>query len=428
MRRFVWTVCASVLLCSPVFADEIPHSHTMPDGTVMQMPMDDDPATMAMDHGMAGVYGDYAMARDASGTSWQPDDSTHAGAHIMRGDWMLMGHGVLTAAYTSQGGARGDDKGFIAGMLMGMARRDLGNGDVFQVRAMVSPDPFMGKSGYPLLLQAGETADGVDHLVDRQHPHDLMMELSGTYSHALSDQDRVFVYAGWPGEPAFGPPVFMHRASGMMNPEAPISHHWLDSSHVSFGVLTLGWVRGDWKLDASRFNGREPDEDRFDIESHALDSTAARLSWNPNAHWALQASWADVKSPEALEPEVDITKWSASALYSNGPWDLTLALARKDRSDDVVQDAVLAEAAFTPAAGWSLFTRAEMIENDELDHGVMHTVSKLSAGVERTWTLRPHLAVSLGGVYSYALVPDALEPSYGGDPDGVVVFSRLLLQ
>jgi hypothetical protein len=427
MRAWLAITMVAQILATGAFAQDH-HSHTMPDGTVMDMPMDDDPAAMAMDHGMTGVYGDYGMARDASGTSWQPDDAAHAGVHVMHGDWMLMGHGMLTAAYTSQSGPRGDDKGFIAGMLMGMARRDVDNGDVFQLWAMVSPDPFMGPSGYPLLLQAGETADGVNHLTDRQHPHDLVMELSGTYSHVLSNQDRVFVYAGWPGEPAFGPPVFMHRASGMMNPEAPISHHWLDSSHVSFGVLTLGWVRGGWKLDASRFNGREPDEDRFDIESHALNSTAARLSWNPSEHWSLQASWADVKSPEALEPEVDVTKWSASALYSRGPWDLTLALARKDRSDGVVQDAALVEAAFEPAPGWSVFSRAEAVENDELDHGVLHTVSKLSIGAERAWIVRPHLSVSLGGVYSHAMVPDTLEVSYDGDPDGVVVFSRLLVQ
>src|SRR5262249_48321365 len=155
--------------------------------------------------------------------------------------------------------------------------------------------------GYPLLLASGETADGVTPLIDRQHPHDLFMELSAAYSHRLTDRTALFVYAGLPGEPAFGPPAFMHRLSIMDSPEAPISHHWLDSTHITFGVVTAGIVLDRVKLEVSRFHGREPDQHRYDIETGALDSTALRVSWNPTAHWSLQASWADVTSPEQLE-------------------------------------------------------------------------------------------------------------------------------
>ena len=124
-------------------------------------------------------------------------------------------------------------------MLMGMARRPLGNGTL-QFKAMVSPDPLMGKRGYPLLLASGETANGVDRLIDRQHPHDFFMELSASVSQNIGPKSSVFLYAGLPGEPAFGPPAFMHREAIMDSPEAPISHHWLDSTHISFGVVTGG--------------------------------------------------------------------------------------------------------------------------------------------------------------------------------------------
>ena len=184
----------------------------------------------------------------------------------MRGDWMLMGHTQLNAIYDRQQGPRGDELGFVAGMVMGSARRDAPNGDALTLRAMLSPDPFMGKRGYPLLLASGETADGVTHLVDRQHPHDLFVELSASYSIALGQDETVFFYVGLPGEPAFGPPAFMHRLSAMDSPEAPISHHWLDSTHITFGVLTAGWVKDTWKVEVSRYQGREPNEDRFDIE------------------------------------------------------------------------------------------------------------------------------------------------------------------
>ena len=84
----------------------------------------------------------------------------------------------------------------------------------------------------------------------------------------------------------------MHRFSGMDDPAAPITHHWLDSTHISFGV-----VIGDVKLEASQFRGREPDQHRWNIEAGSPDSTAARISWNPTRNWSLQASWAHLISP-----------------------------------------------------------------------------------------------------------------------------------
>src|SRR5205807_2759984 len=141
--------------------------------------------------------------------------------------------------------------------------------------------------------------------VDRQHPHDLFMELSASYSHKLSDKDSIFFYAGLPGEPAFGPPAFMHRLSIMDSPEAPISHHWLDSTHIVFGVLTTGFVHDDWKLEVSQFTGREPDQNRYDFDPIRLDSTAARASWNPDPRWSVQVSWGHLNSPEQLTPQID---------------------------------------------------------------------------------------------------------------------------
>ena len=277
-----------------------------------------DMANMPGMAGMAsiGVFGAYPMTRDASGTSWQPDASTHNGVHGKSGDWGTMVHATFNTVFDHQGGPHGGDKAYLAGMVMAAARRDFPDGSTVNLRAMLSPDPPMGPRGYPLLLAAGETADGKTPLVDRQHPHDLFMELAGSYARKVGAKDSLFVYAGLPGEPAFGPPAFMHRQSILDTPEAPITHHWMDSTHVTFGVLTAGWVHGNWKLEASSFKGREPDEHRYDIESPKLDSTAERLSWNPTANWSLQVSQANLTSPEALEPEQNQGRWSASALYT----------------------------------------------------------------------------------------------------------------
>jgi hypothetical protein len=399
-----------------------------------------DMANMAGMAGMAGmpysgVQGFYPMTRDASGTSWQPDASTHEGLHATAGGWALMVHGMVNAIYDHQSGPRGDDSSFVAGMLMGMARRDFEGGHVLNLKVMLSPDPAMGPRGYPLLLAAGESADGKTTLVDRQHPHDLFMELSASYSRRLSIDDAVFVYAGLPGEPAFGPPAFMHRQSGMDSPEAPITHHWLDSTHITFGVLTAGWVHRNFKIEASRFKGREPDQHRWDIESPKFDSTAARVSWNPTANWALQGSWAYIVSPEALNPTDNERRWSASAIYTvkvgtAGSWATTAAWGRKERTDGVNSDGFLLESAFKPDADWTLFGRAERQTTDELGgaaHPGLQTVGKLALGAIRDFRVAPHVKLGVGALHSFDFVPAALSAAYGGSPNGTTGFVRLVL-
>ena len=400
--------------------------------------------SMAGMPGMAGMrsmtsaaLGDYVMNREASGTSWQPDASPHTGLHIMSGDWMVMVHATINGVYDWQQGPRGDDKAFVSGMLMAMAKRDVGEKGTLQFRAMLSPEPFMGKSGFPELLATGETANGVTPLVDRQHPHDLFMELSGSYAYRLASKQSVFVYAGLPGEPAFGPPAFMHRLSIMDSPEAPISHHWLDSTHISMGVVTAGYVHDNWKLEVSRFRGREPDQHRFDIEAPKLDSTAARISWNPSANWALQASWADQKSPEQLAPDENIRRWSASAIYTvpfgrGGYWSTTAAWGRRT-SEHGDLDGYALESAVRPNLDWTLFTRAERVATDELAlppgaRGPVFTVGKISAGAVRDFALTPHWSFGVGGLYAVNFVPAGLRASYGrSEPQGAMGFIRLKL-
>jgi hypothetical protein len=382
---------------------------------------------------MTGTLGPYPMERESSGTAWQPDSSDHVGLHVMSGDWTLMAHGVVNLVYDHQSGPRGNDKLFPSGMLMGMARRPLGDGTL-QLRAAVSPDPLMGRRGYPLLLASGETANGRDRLIDRQHPHDLFMELSASASQNVGPKSSVFLYAGLPGEPAFGPPAFMHREAIMDSPEAPISHHWLDSTHITFGVVTAGVVFERVKLEVSRFNAREPDQHRWNIETGPLDSIAIRLSWNPTSGLALQGSWGRFKDPEQLEPGADQDRWSASLLFARelAPgWKFagTLAWGRKtqEHHDD---DAYVAEASLKHAS-WTVFGRGEVTENRELtevEHGPAYRVGKVSMGAVRDFRVADNLSIGAGGLIAVNFVPDPLAAAYGGhNPVGAMTFVRLKL-
>jgi hypothetical protein len=284
-------------------------------------------------------------------------------------------------------------------------------------------------------LASGETANGRDRLIDRQHPHDFFMELAASVSQNIAPKSSLFLYAGFPGEPAFGPPAFMHREAIMDSPEAPVSHHWLDSTHISFGVVTAGFVAGRVKLEASRFNGREPDQHRWNIETGPLDSTAIRLSWNPTSTLALQGSWGDFTSPEQLEPGIDQKRLSASALYARevAPgWMFagTLAWGRKT-IEHHHDDAYVGEASLKHR-GWTLFGRAEMTDNRELvagvENGPAYRVGKISLGAIRDFSIASHLSLGAGGLFALNFVPDALSLSYGGNnPTGAMGFVRLKL-
>ena len=425
-------LAASLGLAAPVLAQEHDHHDTrVPDGVVQTSNADqalEDTGVVDFWGRMASPLGAYSMNRDASGTSWQPDVSPHDGLMIHQGEWMLMGHALFNGVYDRQGGPRGGDKAFVGGMVMGMAQRPLGDGTL-GFKAMLSPDPLMGKRGYPLLLATGETADGETPLVDRQHPHDLFMELSASYSRSLGGGFDGYLYAGLPGEPAFGPPAFMHRQAAMDSPEAPITHHWFDSTHITFGVVTTGVSHDNWKVEASAFRGREPDQHRYDIETGRLDSVATRVSWNPTSNWALQASWARINSPEALEPDDDEARTSISALYARpiGAWgslSATLAWARKDRIPGDALQAWLFEGAVQTREHWTVFTRAEQVEQDELagHHGGAATVRKLSVGAIYDVPLSDSVKLGFGGLASAFDAPSAL--GYD-DPTGGMAFVRL---
>ena len=385
---------------------------------------------------LPGALGDYALPRDGSGTSWQPESSPMDAIHGLAGDWSFMLHGYVFGIYDHQGGPRGGDKIFSESMVMGMAQHSLGTGTL-TLRGMLSLDPLMGKNGYPLLLQTGETANGVTPLIDRQHPHDLFMELAGIYSAPLASGASAFLYLGYPGEPALGPPTFMHRFSGMDNPEAPIGHHWLDSTHISYGVTTAGLVYGNFKFEGSIFNGREPDQHRWDFDPLRLDSAAARLSWNPSEDWAFQASYGFIRSPEQLEPETNQHRTTVSAIYNrkleHGNWQTTLAWGQNANQPGPTLSAYLLESALS----WyrhTLFVRAENDRKDELFpagdplHGQAFAVSQFSLGYVYDIPVGDHLSLGLGALGSLYTLPSALAPAYGSSPSSTMIFTRVKLK
>jgi hypothetical protein len=382
------------------------------------------------------------MTRMGSGTAWLPDASAMRAWHLTAGSWMLMVHGDAFLQYDRQGGPRGADQlGSINwGMLMAMRRLA---GGTLHLHGMVSAEPLtIGRRGYPLLLQSGETYRG-EPLYDRQHPHDLFMELSALYERPLSRTLGAMLYVAPVGEPGIGPVAYMHRPSALNDPFAPLAHHWTDATHITYGVLTAGVFTKHAKLEGTLFNGREPDEDRYDFDFDALDSYGLRLSVNPTAHWAVSASYGYLKQPEALHPDENQHRLGASILHTvrlgrQGEWASALVYgANKHVEPSGVtgpwEHSISAESNLQLDRANSVYGRVEYVRKggEELSlpdplSGEEFDIGKLSLGYIREFAGYRGATFGLGARAGLNLLPSSLEEVYGSQtPVGMAVFLRV---
>ncbi len=387
---------------------------------------------------MHGMYGTYPMGRDATGTSWMPSSTQMPSIHRTYHDWIFMIHGYLMAIYDDQRGHRGDRKFFSENMFMVTAQKDFG-WSTFALRNMICFEPAtIGCNGYPLLLQTGETCNGITSLIDRQHPHDFIMELAALYTIRFSKENSIFAYFGYPGEPALGPPAYIHRFSAFFNPEAPITHHWLDSTHITFGVATLGYVHNWLKIDASIFTGREPDQHRWNFDRPRFDSYSARISVNPTENIAAQISYGFLKSPEVLEANVNTYRTTASLSYNkaweDNNWQITAAWGRNRDQPGHTLNGYLVESAIEIQHTHVLFGRVEHVAKDELfippnpkADKVFH-VGKLDLGYIFEFPFIPYTLWGIGVVGSTSFPPSSIRSAYGGTPISYMAFLRIELK
>jgi hypothetical protein len=421
------------LFASPVSAkmQDMDHSQHTP-SPALAAPATDPRAGHDMSH-MDGMEmgGDTEMPAAGSGTSRLPaaEGAMH-GVHFMPGDWMVMLHGYAWGTYSDQGGPRGETQTFATSMAMAEASRDLSSRTRIQFRTMLSLDPLMGVRGYPNLFATGETAGGIP-LVDRQHPHDLFMELSARIDTQLGDGVSGFLYGGPVAEPALGPSAFMHRRSAKLNPEAPITHHWFDSTHITYGVVTAGLSGKQWQLEASAFRGREPDESRWDIETPKLDSWSVRATWTPSPNWAVSLSHGFLKEPEAQHPGEDERRTVAAVAYADRRLAATFAYSHKVQGEDG-HDAALAEATWDITPRHAVFGRVEIVDNAELFEapsplaGRSFTLAKATLGYGYTIPIGA-FGLTLGGSASLYAKPAALDTAYGRNPKSFTLFAKLAL-
>ena len=389
--------------------------------------------------------------REASGTAWLPPVTPMFGVHRPWRGWDVRVNGVVFAqavyepSERHRTGGAGTRQGGSLNWGMFMARRGLAGGR-FGIRTMLSAEPWtVPGCGTLSLLATGEVCDG-DTVHDRQPPHDLFMELAADYDRPLRGSWRWQIYAGLAGEPALGPPGYPHRASAMANPMAPITHHWLDSTHVTFGVVTAAVHSQRWKVEGSVFHGREPDERRVDMDLGAFDSFAGRLSYLPTERLALQVSAARLREATTDFPfrgEDPVARATASAVYhvplrASGLWATTMAVGANHARETVpegVLDATslgaLIESSVTVSGRHTAFARGEFgrmpahhLHAHEYSLRVF-AIGKVQVGYVRHLKAANGLVPGIGSTVGVSLLSKELAPRYFGRaaPSVAVFFS-----
>jgi hypothetical protein len=429
-------------LISPTFvAAQEPGQPAMPPMSGMSMPLSDRETRAAGMSMQPQRFLEEITAHTTSGTSAEPDSTPAPMLMTMKGPWMLMFHANAFIIDEQESSPRGRAKLFSTNWLMPMAQRGLGRG-TFTIRAMLSLEPatITGRQ-YPLLFQQGETAFGLP-IADAQHPHNLFMELAALYDLKLGSQILLSFYAAPVGDPAIGPTAYPHRASALENPVGALGHHQEDSTHISDDVVTAGLTYRIVRIEASGFHGREPNENRWNIHQGSIDSWSTRLTLQPGKNWSGQYSCARIASPEALSPQENQDRMTASVMYNRplpqGNWASTLVWGRtRSLPDNAIFNSYLLESTVRFRSKNYVWTRLENAErSNELILGEaplppgfveqpIGMVQAYTLGYDRDFDLVPHLASAIGAQVTTYGVPDRLKPIYGGHPAGVAVFVRL---
>ena len=369
-----------------------------------------------------------------SGTMPEPASSPATMWMTQVGGWDIMTHGVVFLAYDQQGGPRGrGGKAESVNWVMFMERHKLGKGTLV-FREMFSAEPLTAPhGGFPELFQTGETYRNVP-IVDAQHPHDLTGELSLTYTLPLNEHVAWQVYGAAVGEPALGPVAFVHRVSAAELPLAPLGHHLEDSTHISPGVVTTGFLVGKFKIEASAFNGREPDQDRATIDFGPFDSFATRLSFQPSKDWTMQYSFGHLVHPEALEP-TNVNRQTASITYNRplakGNWATSLIWGRNAKLEEgTVQNGYMLESTLNFLQKNYVFTRMELVDKDELFPAFQPPTPQFRIGAYtfggvRDFIHNSKLQLGLGADVTFYSKPASLDPIYGSNPVSFQVFLRI---
>lgn len=357
--------------------------------------------------------------------------------------WMLHGNAFLVQTLAE--GPRGRSEFAVPNMIMGDVGSTVGERHYLNVNLMMTFEKWtFPKRGYPELLQIGEH-DGEDQpYIDAQHPHSspiMGLTLSDTIRIG-EGKDHLRIFFAPRGQPTDGPIAFMHRPTGMVNPDAPLGHHvGQDVAHITSTVFGASLALGRTRVEASTFNGAEPESTKVDLPLGKLNSYSARLIYKFSQDWSAMVSAAQLKDPEPHDPDITKVERYSASLYGqhqmSSGWmfhnttifGLVNFYDRISALRSVLHEFWLHQKD-VPHNFWG---RVEFVERAPAQLGILGNanslgpkwVTALTAGYTHDLRHFNFGTVGLGTSITKNFIPSEFENSYGGDPISGRIFIQL---
>lgn len=445
MRRFKLAVLGAAVLSLPLMAagepmDDMPGmGHETPPPQEPAGPPVDKPASpraeqTATPHDMGGMKHDMGTSNAAVAN---PDPMAAMESMEPTDHWTAMAHGYAFFNANRQGGPSGGGELESQNHLMLTASKKWGGGKLSLLGTFTLEPATIPAEGSRELFQRGETYHNV-LLVDRQHPHDLFVQLGASWEKEMGPAGRLRLYAAPIGEPALGPVAYPHRLSASENPTAPLAHHNQDSTHIAADVVTAGWKYTIFEIEGSAFHGREPDENRWDIEQGRLDSYSGRLWIRPTPEISIQVSSGHLEHPEKLE-EGNQTRSTASIACQKalqGGFFAATMIAGRNATPGGPEWGKTFEATWKFADANFLYGRLESVDRDryELVHKRQRpedippartTVGAATLGYARDLAVFSAAETGVGVDATAYRFTRGLDSTYGAHPLSVHAFLRI---
>jgi len=234
---------------------------------------------------------------------------------------MFMLHGNGFGVYSTSSGPRGRSGFSSPNMVMADLGSSLGDNHYLDLNVMLTAEKWtFPERGYAELLQIGEHDENGKPYLDAQHPHSspiMGLTLSDTITLGRGKKDHLKLFFAPRGQSTDGPIAFMHRQTGMSNPDAPLGHHiGQDVGHITSTVIGASLKLGDARIQASTFNGTEPEPAHVDLPLGTPNSYAMRLVGEFSPAVMGMISGAHVKKPEADDPSIPFVNRYSASLYT----------------------------------------------------------------------------------------------------------------
>ena len=356
---------------------------------------------------------------------------------------MLMFHGNSFLTGIVESGPRGQNAFAFPDMFMTDIGTTLGDHQYLNLDYMGTLERWtFPTSGYPLFLQIGEDNTSGSPYIDAQHPHSspiMGLTLSDTLSFD-NRKDHIKIFFAPRGESTDGPIAFMHRPTGVANPDVPLGHHiGQDVGHITSTVIGESLKIGNTRFEASNFYGSEPQPTHVDLPMATPNSYSFRVMEEFSDSFLAMGSFAYINNPEPDSPDITSENRYSLSTYNFIPisptwsFDNSLIYGSVTAYDHAATLTSFTEEFLFVGDQHRIWGRIEVLQRTPAELEIVTTqdpnvglwVEALTLGYTHKISNCENAELGLGGSITTDFLPASYQSAYGGNPWSGKIFLQL---